>query len=130
MTAQEIVKQQRNIPTRQEETRSAARVLLPAVDIFESEDALTLLADMPGVDKEKLEIKLEKGILTINGEVSLGTNGTSLMREFPASNYYRQFKLSDYIDTDKSTAKLHNGVLTLTIPKAEAAKPKKIEIRH
>lgn len=129
MTAQEMVKQQQNIPANREETRSVSRVLVPAVDIFEADDCLTLVADMPGVEKEGLEINLEKGLLTISGTMALESRGRALLREFSTANYHRQFKLSEHIDADKSSADLRNGVLTLTIPKAESAKPKRIEIR-
>ncbi len=129
MTAQEMAKRQDATPVSREETRSAGRVLVPAVDIFESDADLILVADMPGVDKEGLDINLDKGILTINGEVKLPSRGQSLQREFAGANYYRQFKLSEHIDTDKTSAALVYGVLTLTIPKAESAKPKRIEIR-
>ena len=130
MTAQEMAKRQNSTPVSREETRTAGRVLVPAVDIFETEANLTLMADMPGVDKEGLDINLDKGILTINGEVKLPGRGQSLQREFAGANYYRQFKLSEHIDAEKTSAELVNGVLTLTIPKAESAKPKRIEIRH
>jgi len=130
MTAQDMVKSEQNITTNREETRSASRVLVPAVDIFESDDNLTLIADMPGVEKNGLEINLEKGLLTISGEMALESRGKPLMREFSTANYYRQFKISEQIDAEKSSADLDNGVLILTIQKAETAKPKRIEIRH
>ena len=130
MTAQDMVKRQETTPAKHEDTRSFARVMSPAVDIFESDDTLTLVADMPGVDKSGLDINLEKGILTLNGEVGIERRGKALMSEFTSTNYYRQFKLSEHIDADKATAELKNGVLTLAIPKAESAKPKKIAIRH
>jgi len=130
MTAQEIVKRQETTPSQREETRTLGRVMTPAVDIFESEDKITLVADMPGVNNDGLDISLEKGILTLNAEVSIESRGKALLREFSGANYYRQFKISEHIDADKTTAELKNGVLTLDIPKAESAKPKKIEIRH
>ena len=130
MTAQDIVKREQSVPANREETRTAGRVLVPAVDIFESDENLTLIADMPGVEKSGLEINLEKGLLTISGEMTSEKRGKSLLREFSTANYYRQFKVSEHIDAEKSSAELNNGVLTLTIPKAESAKPKRIEIRH
>jgi HSP20 family molecular chaperone IbpA len=130
MTTQEMAKHQDRAPVSREETRSAGRVLVPAVDIFESDADLTLMADMPGVDKEGLNINLDKGILTINGEVKLPGRGQTVMREFGSTSYYRQFKFSEHIDAEKTSAELVNGVLTLTIPKAESAKPKRIEIRY
>lgn len=130
MTAQEMVKRQESTPSPHEDTRTVGRVLTPAVDIFESDEKITLVADMPGVDKKGLDIDLEKGVLTLNGEISIESRGKSQLREFSAANYYRQFKISEHIDVDKATAELKNGVLTLDIPKAESAKPRKIAIKH
>ncbi len=130
MTTKDIAKHEDSVPTRQEQTRTVGRTLTPAVDIFEAEDSLTLVADMPGVAKEDLEINLEKGVLTIKGEIKIESRGKTIVREFIPANYYRQFKLSEHIDAEKTSAELNNGVLTLKIPKAESAKPKKIEIRH
>ena len=130
MAQQEMEKRQETSPVSREETRATERVMVPAVDIFESEEQLTLVADMPGVDKKGLDINLEKGVLTINGNIELEVRGKPLLREFSTANYYRQFKLSEHIDAAKSTADLKDGVLTLSIPKAESAKPKRIEIRH
>ncbi|MFK5926123.1 MAG: Hsp20/alpha crystallin family protein [Desulfuromusa sp.] len=130
MASQDIAKTSESSLAHREETRTSGRVLFPAVDIFESEDHLTLIADMPGVVKKGLDINLEKGVLTINGEVHTESRGKQILQEFSPENYYRQFKLTEHIDADKSQAELKNGVLTLTIPKAESAKPRKIEIKH
>jgi HSP20 family molecular chaperone IbpA len=130
MATHEMAKRQETSPADWEETRTIGRILTPSVDIFESDESLTLVADMPGVDKEGLDISLEKGVLTINGNVKLEGRGKAVLREISPSNYYRQFKLSEHIDAEKSVADLTNGVLTLQIPKTESAKPKKIEIRH
>lgn len=130
MTTQDMVKRQDMTPSQREETRTHGRTWTPAVDIFETDDKITLLADMPGVDKQGLDISLEKGVLTLRGEISSEDRGKSLLREFNAANYYRQFMISELVDADKASADLNNGVLTLEIPKAEAAKPKKIEIKH
>ena len=69
-------------------------------------------------------------LCAINGEVHTEDRGNQILQEFLPANYYRQFELTEHIDADKSQAELKNGVLTLTIPKAESAKPRKIEIRH
>lgn len=130
MANQEMTTRQETHPTPSEETRTIGRVLTPAVDIFESDDKLTLVADMPGVDKNGLDINLEKGVLTLNGAVQIEPRGKAQLQEFSNANYYRQFRLSEHIDADKSVAELKNGVLTLEIPKAESAKPKKIQIKH
>ncbi len=130
MAEQEMVNRQRTSPTGREQMRSSARFLTPAVDIFETDENLILVADLPGVDKDGLNINLEKGLLTINGEVKPSSRGESIFREFGSANYYRQFQISEHIDADKTSAEFKNGVLTLTIQKAEAAKPRRIEIRH
>jgi len=130
MANKEMVKNKEAAPVQREETRAEGRTLFPSVDIFESEEELTLVADMPGVDKEGLDINLEKGVLTLNGKVSLEERGNHILREFSPANYYRQFRLAEHIDAEKSRAELKNGVLTLIIPKAESAKPRKIEIKY
>ena len=130
MTGQEMAKKQETTPSQREETRTLGRILTPAVDIYESEDTISLVADMPGVTNEGLDISLEKGVLTLNGAVSIESRGKPLLREFSSANYYRQFKISEHIDADKTTANLSKGVLKLDIPKAESAKPKKIAIKH
>ncbi|BCA80751.1 Hsp20/alpha crystallin family protein [Desulfuromonas sp. AOP6] len=110
-----------------EQTRSARNYVAPAVDIMETDEGLTLLADMPGVSKENLHIGIEKGVLTIEGEVP-SAQGEELYREFSLAAYYRQFQLPDEIDPDKARAEVKDGVLKLHLPKAEAAKPRRIEI--
>jgi HSP20 family protein len=112
-----------------EETRSNERYLRPAVDITEKEDCLTIIADLPGVRKENLEIGIDKGILTIEGQVDPGAPGNEVYREFELMSYYRQFQLPEAIDQDTTQAEFVNGVLTLRLYKAEAAKPKRIEVR-
>ena len=129
MTKHEQKQQQETVPARREEIRTQGRILVPAVDIFESIESLTLTADMPGVEKGGLEISLEKGVLTINGTVEAVKRGRPILREYSSANYFRQFKLPELLDEDKSHADLRNGVLTLIIPKSESAKPKRIEIR-
>ncbi|MBW2505232.1 MAG: Hsp20/alpha crystallin family protein [Deltaproteobacteria bacterium] len=109
-----------------EETRSG--IIRPVVDIFESEDGLTLLTDLPGVKKEDLHIDVDNGILTIQAKAISYLKGVALRREFIPGNYYRQFHLPNEIDTEKISAEILNGVLIMQMPKAEAAKPRKIEI--
>ncbi|MGE4578267.1 MAG: Hsp20/alpha crystallin family protein [Desulfuromonadales bacterium] len=110
-----------------EQTRSARNYVTPAVDILETDEGLTLLADMPGVSRENLHIGIDKGVLTIEGEVP-PPQGEELYREFSLSAYYRQFQLPDEIDPDKAKAEVRDGVLRLHLPKAEAARPRRIEI--
>jgi HSP20 family molecular chaperone IbpA len=111
-----------------EETRSRQHCLTPAVDIFETEEALVLMADLPGLNKDAVEIHIEKGILTIEGRPEKESVGEQVYREFVAGPYFRQFRIPDSLDPGKASADFTSGVLTLTLPRAEKAKPRKIEI--
>ena len=104
---------------------------VPAVDIYETEEALTLVADMPGVSPEGLRIDLKDDQLTLAGEVfeSVGNQERVLLKEYETGNYVRQFSLGEVIDQPRITAQLKNGVLTLVLPKVEKAKPRRIEIK-
>lgn len=123
------VKEKQEVKTAVEQT-TPGLVFTPDVDIFESDTALTLLADMPGVAADGVAIDLDDGVLTITGEVNPweGSDETDVMVEFEIGKYYRQFTLSEMIDQDRIEAKLENGVLRLTLPKAEKAKPRKITV--
>lgn len=118
----------RNVQTR-EDTRSNEKYLRPAVNIIESEEGLTLTADIPGAAKETLDVNVEKGILTISAPVSHSLPGHSAYTEFELGNYYRQFTIPESLDHEKAKAEFANGILTLRVPKAEFAKPKKIEVK-
>ncbi|MBN1420074.1 MAG: Hsp20/alpha crystallin family protein [Planctomycetes bacterium] len=124
----------KNVPARSraEElpaTREAARYLAPAVDIYETEAGLTLVADMPGVMKDGLDIRVKDGVLTIVGEVGPAKRTDPSYQEYELASYFREFILSDEVDADKIGAELKHGVLTVQLPRAERAKPKKIEVR-
>lgn len=126
-----LVTRQEKVPASREAMRAQHNYVRPAVDIFETEQNLILVADMPGVDKERLDINFERGVLTLKGEIDATGRGEPLYREFSlGSSYYRQFELSDDFDTEKTSAEFKKGVLTLTLAKSEAAKPKRIEIKH
>lgn len=104
------------------------RQIVPPVDIYETSDVI-LVADVPGVTKEGLQLDIDKGELTIRGSFDSQDNGgEKLVNECIYGEYYRKFALADTIDTEKIFAKLENGVLTVTLPKRERAKPKKITI--
>ncbi len=120
---------QRRSPERREETRSTERYLRPAVDIVETEEGLVITADLPGVAKDDLDIGIDKGILTIEGGVKQVSRGSGIYREFELMNYYRQFQLPEVIDQEKTSAEYANGVLKLRLFKAEAAKPRRIEVQ-
>lgn len=118
----------KNVQTR-EETRDSERYITPAVDIIETEAGLILVADIPGATKETLDVNVEKGILTVSALVSLSMPGRPLYTEFELAHYYRQFSIPETLDHEKAKAELKNGLLNLTIPVAETAKPRRIEIK-
>jgi len=123
------IREKKEVQTTAESTRNVP-VFIPAVDIYETERALTLVADMPGVPIEGVDIDLDGETLTIRGTVPKAeSNGGVLLREYTAGDYYRQFTLSNVIDREKIRASIQNGVLELVLPKAEAAKPRKIAVR-
>lgn len=100
----------------------------PAVDIFDNERDLIVLADMPGVGPDEIEIDLREDTLTILGKVTESPEGEILLNEFQVGNYYRTFRISDSVDRSKISASISDGVLKLTLPKAEKAVPRKIPI--
>jgi len=101
----------------------------PAVDIFETEDALTLLADMPGVDPESIETDLRENLLTISGRVTpTEPKWKVAYGEYQVGHFIRQFRLGQQIDQLKISAQFRDGVLTLTLPKADHAKPRRIKV--
>jgi HSP20 family molecular chaperone IbpA len=110
-----------------EKTRKNDQYICPGVDIFESDDGLTLVADMPGLDDKSLDVSIEQGVLTIKGDAPTGV-GEYQSQEFAMAGYWRQFLLSENFDAAKAQASIRNGVMTLRIPKAEKAKPKRIEV--
>jgi HSP20 family protein len=119
---------ERNVKSR-EETRSNEKYSTPAVNIIETEEGLTLTADIPGASKDALDVNVEKGILTINAPVSWSMPGNPIYTEFELASYYRQFSIPESLNHEKAQAHMANGILTLRVPKAEAAKPRKIEIK-
>lgn len=111
-----------------EVTRSQERAVTPPVDIYETPDGLVVKADLPGVAKSGLDVRVENNLLTIRGESSHAAPGDLVYREYELVNFFRQFELTEKVDQSKITAELKNGVLTLKLPKAEEAKPRKIDV--
>jgi HSP20 family protein len=123
-------KEKAEVTTPAEQTRPGL-VFTPAVDIFETDKEITLLADMPGVKAGALNIDLDENLLTLDGEVQSpeGDNEVDVIREYHTGKYYRQFSLSQVIDQPKIDAEMKDGVLRLRLPKVEAAKPRKINVK-
>lgn len=123
-------KEKAELKSAAEETRPGL-IFAPSVDIFEAEDALTLLADLPGVNAKDLNIDLKEGVLTLSSDVlqEEESNEVDVFREYRTGKYYRKFNLSDVIDQSKIEAELKEGVLRLHMPKIEAAAPRKIQVK-
>ena len=123
--------------TKVEEKRSWEEALekeswvAPLVDIYETNDDYFLVANMPGVQKEDVKVKIDDGNLLLMGRVNFINEMQKkyLMKEIDSSNFYRKFKLSESIDEGKIDAKLENGRLFVHLPKVERVKPKNIEIK-
>jgi len=99
------------------------------VDIYETPEELVLLADLPGVRKEDLDLRLEDNILTIRAKPHSLAPGEPVEREFELLSFFRQFEISEEIDREKIAAELKHGVLTLHLPKAQKMKPRQIQVR-
>src|SRR6188768_1881371 len=109
--------------------RTAEQFIAPAATVLENADGYTLEVEMPGVNKEGLEMWVENNELTIVGRRSMPTiSGTLVHRESRRENFRRTFELDPSIDADKVSAKIEQGVVTLTLPKAEQVKPRKITV--
>jgi len=116
-------------PVAVEDTRTTERHMTPAVDIYETAEGLVLMADLPGVDQDNLEIGLDNNILTIRGVSRSAAPGDLVSREYELVNFFRRFELGEKIDQGKISAELKHGVLTLQLPKAEAAKARRIQVQ-
>jgi HSP20 family molecular chaperone IbpA len=129
MTNQELNVHEKK-EARDEVTR-AGRTYLPPVDIVETPEGLHLLADMPGVDEQSLNVHLDDGVLTIEGQVDLKEYEQlqPVYTEYNVGNYVRRFTLSSDVDTERITARMRNGTLELDIPKSEKAKPRRITVQ-
>jgi HSP20 family protein len=120
----------REVATAREATRPGV-LLTPPVDIFEDSNALTMLADMPGVKPEDLTIDLHDGVLTIAGhaDVPETPNEVDVLQEYRPGTFQRSFILSETIDQGQIQATLKHGVLRLRLPKVEQARPRQIKIQ-
>jgi HSP20 family protein len=124
------VKPKQELTSPAEQTRPGL-VFTPNVDIFETDQEITLLADMPGVTTDNLSIDLKDNVLTLTGEVAPfeEADEQDILIEYEIGKYHRQFNLSSVIDQSKIDAKLNDGVLRLSLPKVEKATPRKIEVK-
>jgi HSP20 family protein len=130
MTEQELQVQQKRELEKKRETTFPARMFVPATDIFETDQALTMMIEMPGVSKDTIEVKVEDDILTIDGRIDFSKYDglQALYTEYNVGNYSRTFQLSNAIEQSAIKAELTDGVMRLTLPKAERAKPRRINV--
>ena len=116
-------------PAAQEPTRNSERYLAPAVDIYENKEGLIVLADLPGVKLENVDLRVDDGILTIEGRTSHNPAANPIYREFALASFFRQFQLPEQVDVAAINASLDHGVLRVELPWAAKVKPRKIEVK-
>lgn len=124
------IKDKQELAPPAEQTREGL-IFTPDVDIFETDREIVLLADVPGVKPENMNIDLRDNILTLTCEIEPLENAEEedILIEYETGTYYRQFTLSEVIDQSKIDAKLRDGVLRLTLPKVEKATPRRITVK-
>jgi len=129
MTDTQVTKKEEQSPAR---TRASEPELIfvPDVDIAENESRILLAANMPGIDQDTVEVTVKNGVLTIEGRARIeGPDGYQLIgEEYRVGRYRRDFTLSNAVDTDGIKAKVRDGVLSLTVPKRDEAKTRKVAI--
>lgn len=111
------------------ETTRGRPVVAPPVDIYENQEQYLVLADLPGVKNDDVQIRFEEGELTIRATRADNGNGNGESAEFTAADYVRRFSIPETVDASKIDAKLHAGVLELTLPKASRVKPRQIAVK-
>src|SRR6516164_65035 len=128
---QELQVQQKREVDKGQEATTPTRAFMPNADIFDTEDALTVVLEMPGVDRDNINISIENGVLTVEGKINFAKyEGLQpVYSEYNVGPYRRSFRISSRIDQDKISAEMRDGVIKLMLPKAEEAKPRRIEVR-
>jgi len=131
MKEKEMQIQQKQEVMQPGEPTKPEKMYVPAVDILETAEAVHVLAEMPGVSRDGVEVNLEDGTLTIRG--AMGPSGHDgekiLLQEFEAGHYLRKFTVAETIDQEQIQARMADGVLTLVLPKVAPARPRRIEVR-
>ena len=123
------VREKRELAEREERT-VPGRFYVPPTDVYETEDALTVVMEMPGVDRKDVEVELKEGVLRVEGRIDFSKYGgmEPVYTEYNVGHYGRSFTLSDRVDQERIAAQLEDGVLTLTLPKTAEARPRRIAI--
>jgi HSP20 family molecular chaperone IbpA len=130
MSPQELQVQQKRELEKKQESTVPARTFVPNTDIFETEQSLSLIVEMPGVDKNKVDVSVEDDVLTIQGQIDFSTyeGMQPVYTEYNIGHYRRSFSLSNKIDQGRISAEIKDGLLTLELPKAEEVKPRRIAV--
>ena len=128
--AQELQVQQKREVEKKTEGTIPARVFVPVTDIFETPEALTVVLEMPGVDRNSIEANVENDIVTIEGRIDFTKyeGMQPVYTEYNVGHYVRSFQISNKIDQGKISAEMKDGVVTLVLPKAEQAKARRIKV--
>lgn len=130
MGEQELQVQEKQVVQQNGETTKPEKFFVPAVDIFETDTQVTVIAEMPGVKNTGVEISVEGDVLTICGHrENEAAEGRLLLQEYENGSYLRKFTIAETIDQDKISAVMTGGLLTVVLSKAEPAKPRKIEVQ-
>ena len=128
---QELQVQKKRELEKKDETTIPIRVFLPTADIYETQEALTVILEMPGVDRDNIEVNVENGVLTVEGKINFGKyEGLQpIYSEYNIGPYRRSFRISSQVDQENIRAELRDGVVSLVLPKAAEAKPRRIEVK-
>ena len=128
--SQELQVQQKREVEKKTEGTTSGRVFLPVTDIFETPEALTVVLEMPGVDRDSIEASVDNDVVTIEGRIDFTKyeGMQPLYTEYNVGHYARSFQISNKIDQSKISALMKDGVVTIVLPKAEQAKPRKIQV--
>ena len=127
---QELTVREKKELVAKEEKTVPGRYYVPYADIYETDEALTVVMEMPGVEKSRLNVALENDVLNVDGQIDFTKyrDLEPVYAEYNVGHYARSFTLSNKIDQEKISAQLEDGVLTLTLPKAKQARPRRISI--
>jgi len=128
--SQELQVQEKREVAKKTEGTTPGRVFVPVTDIFETPEALTVVLEMPGVERGSIEANVENDVVTIAGQIDFAKyeGMQPLYTEYNVGHYARSFEISNKIDQGKITAQMKDGVVTIVLPKAEQAKPRKIQV--
>jgi HSP20 family protein len=128
--SQQITLREKQEVASKDEKTVPGRFYMPATDIYETDEALTVVMEVPGVDREHVNVSLDSNRLRVEGQINLANyeGMEPIYTEYGVGNYARSFELSDRIDQDQISAEVSDGVLTLTLPKVREARTRKIPI--